>query len=67
MKRLKAKGVEVVYEPVLDTPDFFHFRLIKGLAEFKHIAYVIVVNRVVDEPADVPQKICTRDLFGGDS
>lgn len=67
MRRLKAKDVAVVYEPVLNATNFFHSQGIKGLAEFKHIADVIVVNRVADELADVSEKIYTRDLFGGDS
>lgn len=68
MKRLKAKGVEVVvYEPVLDAPDFFKSRVIQDLEEFKKISDVIVANRVVNEIEDVLPKIYTRDLFGGDA
>ena len=67
MKRIKAKGIEVVvYEPVLTENDFFRSRVINDIEEFKKVSDVIVANRVTEDIEDVLDKVYSRDLFGAD-
>jgi len=67
MKRIKAKGIEViVYEPALKEPEFFHSRVVNDLAQFKKESDVIVANRITEDILDVADKIYSCDLIGKD-
>jgi len=67
MKRIKAKGIEViVYEPTLSDHEFYHSKIINDLAQFKQLADIIVANRITEDLHDVASNVYSRDLFGND-
>jgi UDPglucose 6-dehydrogenase len=67
MKRIKAKGIEViVYEPILNEAEFYNSKVVNDLTQFKQLADVIVANRISDNLQDVAEKVFSRDFFGND-